>query len=117
MKALIITTEGSPYTKRVNGYSELQEIVGGLIDAVTHHEVKMSAYVNDEGLLLGLPMNRIASVMFGRYLVGDVVVCGVPDEDGNDTDVLEAVVAVAGYNDHIRKWHDEAVADREALSR
>ena len=51
---------------------ELQKYVGGYIEHIQlpHRELLV---VNEEGLLLGLPFNAQASMIFGRPLVGDVV--------------------------------------------
>jgi hypothetical protein len=40
-------------------------------------------YVHDEGLLLGLQPNAVASALFGRFLVGTCVVVGAFDDNGN----------------------------------
>lgn len=117
MRALVIPANGSPYVTNVTGgYKQLQTLVDGLIDAVTHTQMEISGYVNDEGLVLGLPFNKVASVVFSQYLCGDVVVCGTPDEDGNDTDIHEVIIGYCERINSIRKWHEEAVSDREALS-
>lgn len=69
----------------------IQERVGGLIDAVKHvavnqdtdEQMVLVGYINDEGLLLKLPMNPLASIVFNRELVGDVVlVSGTNPESG-----------------------------------
>lgn len=107
MLALVIPAEGKPYLQKVDGgYKELQNLVGGLIDAVNSD--KASCYVNDEGLLIGLPFNRIASILMGRYLVGDAVVCGDVDDDGNDTDVSDEVLHIAGWHYQTLLMHDES---------
>jgi len=51
----------------------LQEAVGGYIEAVTITD-NMVMYVNEEGLLQGLPLNVMATGMSGRHIVGNVVV-------------------------------------------
>lgn len=69
----------------------IQERVGGLIDAVKTQAVNQDndeqmvlvGYINDEGLLLKLPLNPLASLVFNRELVGDVVlVSGTNPENG-----------------------------------
>ena len=50
---------------------ELQALVGGYIEAVPN--VHPIAYCNEEGRLLNLPFNELASQTFGQMLVGDVV--------------------------------------------
>lgn len=108
MRSLVIPAEGKPYLKEVSGgYKELQGLVGGLIDAVNNDQA--SCYVNDEGLLIGLKFNRLASILMGRYLVGDVVMCGHTDDDGNDTDVPESVIESASWFYQAQEMHDESL--------
>lgn len=59
---------------------ELQEIVGGLIDALGVNDDEIMVF-NDEGKLMGLPYNQEATCIFRQrykckdYIVGDVLVC------------------------------------------
>lgn len=108
MEALVIPAEGKPYLTKVSGgYKQLQELVGGLIDAVSNDYA--SAYVNDEGLLIGLKFNRIASILMGRYLVGDAVVCGHTDDEGNDLSVPLLAVENASWLYQAMEMHDESL--------
>lgn len=60
----------------------------------------VTIYINEEGLLRRLPFNSRASFLWWYYvpaareslLVGDVVIVGWPDVDGESTDVPEAVL-------------------------
>lgn len=81
--ALLIKTTGEVEVTTVpeeNGYLVLNELCGGWIDCVRNEDIV--GYVNDEGLLIGLDPNVLASVLFGRPLVGDVVVLGALSEEG-----------------------------------
>ena len=81
--ALVIKTTGEVETTDIpteNGYLVLNELCGGWIDCVRNDDIV--GYVNDEGLLIGLDPNILASVLFGRPLVGDVVVLGALSEEG-----------------------------------
>jgi Domain of unknown function (DUF3846) len=60
---------------------DMQSVVGGWIEPVTLHD--FTVMVNEEGLLLGLPLNLGASGITGRPLVGDVCFVGNPDNYGN----------------------------------
>lgn len=79
----------------VDSDDEYRRIVGGWIEAVDVPVLGISIYVNEEGLVRRLPFNARASAVWwansGRLpnamLVGDAVVVGYPDEDGNVTDV------------------------------
>jgi len=50
---------------------QLQHAVGGYIEAVPG--TRSRAYCNEEGRLIGLRFNRLASERFRQVLVGDVV--------------------------------------------
>lgn len=77
---------------------QMQAAVGGLIQPVDFpaidadgEETFATKYIaNEEGLLMGLPVNVLATVdyqdSFGRYdigLVGDVIEIDYEDDDGN----------------------------------
>lgn len=67
-------------TPSENALYFIQEAVGGYIDCVRGEDIV--GYVNDEGLLIGLPFNPLASILFGQRLVGNVLVVGAFSEDG-----------------------------------
>lgn len=88
-----------PIPVGISGLESIQQLVGGHIDAVVAqadpadfevdgNECEIVGYVHDEGILLGLPLNRLATVMFGRELYGPVVVTGT-DNQGNDAELPE----------------------------
>ena len=52
---------------------EAQEFVGGWIEMV-YLKNGDQMIVNEEGLLLGLPVNRIASAIAGQCIVGNVLI-------------------------------------------
>ena len=58
------------------GYSldELKGFVGGWIEIVPLRGGKIMV-VNEEGLLMGLPVNETASLLARQTIVGDVLVC------------------------------------------
>lgn len=113
-KALIIKTDGTSEIVNIAGTSHLealQSIVGGWIDCVRSENHPVVGYVNDEGLLLGLPINPVATAFFGRILVGDAVVFGAYDEEGEyDGENHDFPIALMGYIDHhavaLRIWND-----------
>ena len=74
MKVLIVEPLKKPYAKKItNSLSSMQEIVGGLIQAIYPFEddPEIALICNDEGKLLGLPLNR-----------------ALRDEDGSIYDVV-----------------------------
>jgi len=83
IEAVVLETDGTVYKidlPKEDSLSILQDTVGGLIDVVRGEN--FVGYVNDEGLLIGLTQNIIASALFGRLLVGNVVIVGALDENG-----------------------------------
>jgi len=79
---------------------DYQAAVDGWIEAVDVPSLGVTIYVNEEGLLRHLPFNPRASFLWWYHvpgahqamLVGDVVIVGPPDDNGDGTDVPEEVV-------------------------
>ena len=53
--------------------AELQGLVGGLIEVVYLEDGKQ-LIVNEEGVLLDLPLNQTASMLAGQPIVGNAVI-------------------------------------------
>lgn len=97
--ALLIKTTGELEITDIpteNGHLVLNELCGGWIDCVRNNDAlgqDIVGYVNDEGLLIGLDPNILASIIFGRPLVGNVVIVGALNEhgeyDGENHDIPE----------------------------
>lgn len=68
--------------------ANMAQIIHGLVDG--HFDVVRPAsrdqhfvgYVHDEGLLIGLEPNALASAIFGRFLCGPCVIVGTLNENG-----------------------------------
>lgn len=77
-----------------NSLTEIQAKVGGYIDSVKTQAINESddtqmvlvGYVHDEGKILNMPMNPLASIVFNRDLVGDVVLVSGTNPDNGDYD-------------------------------
>lgn len=71
----------SPKNKKDYKLKELQEIVGGYIEIVPAVHSDEVIVVNEEGKLLNLPYNPIATLYFqaywdtNDYIVGNVLIC------------------------------------------
>jgi hypothetical protein len=100
--AIIRADPASPIEfKEIEGnlLDEYQAIVGGLIEAVRIPENQftpaMDYYVNEDGLGLQLPFNVRATVLYEvgfrtrGYIVGDAVVIGGVDSEGEDIGLNE----------------------------
>ena len=87
----------NPEEVLINDYKNIQDTVGGCFDCVSYNgeglngePVTLCGYVHDEGLLLGLETNYLATMLFGRMIVGPCVATyalspnGVYDGDDYD---------------------------------
>jgi hypothetical protein len=92
---------------------DYQRAVGGWIEAVDLPAFGSTLFVNEEGVLRGLPFNRRATFLWWFHvpdarkqarLVGDALLVGLPDADGEATD-LPDVALRALLSDEL--WHLE----------
>lgn len=59
---------------------QLQEMVGGYIEIVPIPASfvmgsEMCIVANEEGMIKKLPLNDVASIILGSYILGDVLIC------------------------------------------
>lgn len=80
MNVLVVEPGTLPYEKEINGLQEMQELVGGLIDAIYPYDDPVALVCNDEGLLLGLPFNRSVEGGYGG-ICGTFFVCGLGEDN------------------------------------
>jgi len=82
---------------------DYQSVVGGWIEAVDVPPLGITMYVNEEGLLRKLPFNSRATFLWWyevprvrhqAKLVGDAVLVGLPDPDGESTSIPESTLAL-----------------------
>jgi hypothetical protein len=66
-------TEVHPATGDKFTLEEMQAAVGGLIELVILHDGR-DMWINEEGLILGLPFNISASALYGHPIMGDALV-------------------------------------------
>ena len=82
MKVLIVKPGCKPVTTEIDGtLKTMQSLVGGLIQAVYPFKEPVALICNDEGRLLGLPMNR-----------------GLWDEEGNLYDIVCGTFLICGVS-------------------
>lgn len=84
---LVIPVESLPYLTKVarddRGVSQfLSEAIGGYFDVAYSDDGDYHGYVHDEGLLIGLPINPVATALFGRIMAGPCVVLGRFNDEG-----------------------------------
>lgn len=98
-KALIIKTDGTHEIKEFFtgcSYEVIRDGVGGFIECVNLGFLDWAdMWVNEEGKLDGLPLNSIGTTLWvAEYgptdvIVGDIVITGGPDAEGNTTGLSE----------------------------
>lgn len=80
-----------------------QRLVGGTIQALNLYKPPSTMYINDEGKLLDLrPNPRATSVLWVHnpdfrnhdFVVGDAIIVGQPDEQGNDETAPQELVDI-----------------------
>jgi hypothetical protein len=77
-------------------FADIQDICGGSVEVAPSSD-NVSIWCNEDGIELGLPVNGAANQVWALYdvyqcltedrLVGNVVITGPVDADGNDTDL------------------------------
>lgn len=68
-RAKIIKPEGDKFSLK-----ELQSVVDGYIEYYPSNNKKYKIIVNEEGLLMRLPFNKLSSLAFGIHAVGNVLI-------------------------------------------
>ena len=80
MDGLVVEPGVLPYEKEISGLREMQQTVGGLIQAIYPYPEEVAIVCNEEGLLLNLPFNRSMDGGYGGVF-GTFFVCGLGEED------------------------------------
>ena len=88
MKILVIEPLKLPYVKEINGNLEsMQQIVDGTIQAIYPFDNPEIALIcNDDGKLIGLPLNRALYDKDGKLfdiIAGTFFVCSAPADSEN----------------------------------
>ena len=88
MKVLMVEPGKSPYETEIEGGLEsLQAAVGGDIQATYPYEDPVALICNDEGKLIGMPLNRALYDDGGRMydiVAGNFLIVGLGEEDFTD---------------------------------
>jgi hypothetical protein len=104
MKDGVILTEHSAKHCEVTDSSSINDLVGGWFDCV--YSGDLVGFVHDEGLIQGLPLNPVATALFGSIICGPCVVLrGVSDTGENtgesysltENDLLRVIWLVNAY--------------------
>lgn len=105
IKAAHIRTDGThsffeydPFD--ASSLEQLQQRVGGWIEAAPVFDRRLTMYCNEEGKILGLPINRLATILLQPdahdVIAGDVVLVGGADAEGYDTSLPRDVQIALG---------------------
>ena len=88
MRILVVEPNKAPYEKEMSsGLKSMQEVVGGLIQAIYPFDEPVALVCNEEGKLLGLPPNRaLRDSQTGAIydvVVGTFFLCAAPSDSEN----------------------------------
>lgn len=98
MKAVIVPAKGGPTIVDFNkgdSYDLIQNSVGGTFDCIRLHSIGADMWIHDEGKIIGLPVNSLASMLwfqeygFSDVIAGDALITGGTDEEGNTLGLTE----------------------------
>lgn len=96
MKVLVIEPGKQPVAKEIgNTLKDMQRMVGGYIQAYYPWMDEVAIICNDEGKIMGLPLNRS---IFGEHgelvdiIAGTFFICGAPMDSGKFTDLPEDLI-------------------------
>ena len=95
MKILLIKPEKAPRAAEIDGsLKSMQEIVNGMIEVIYPFEEEIALFCNDEGKLLGLPLNRALrdeeTGTVCEIIAGTFFLCGAPASEGTFTSLTDA---------------------------
>ena len=92
INAILVNPNGSAAHVEIDGLKDMQSMVGGLIEFVSNPEDDFEVIVNEEGLLINLELNTLASILSGRRLVGPAILVGRTDNMGETTSVPKGLM-------------------------
>lgn len=91
MLVLIVEPEKEPVVEEISGgLRGMQKIVGGYIQAIYPFEEQVALVCNEEGILLGLPLNRALRDDEGQIydvIRGTFFLCGAPADSESFSDL------------------------------
>lgn len=96
MKVIIVKPQEKPVVAEINpGLKAMQEVVAGYVEVVYPFEDHVALICNEEGKLLGLPLNRALRAETGEIydiITGTFILCGAPPDSDHFTDLTEAQI-------------------------
>lgn len=93
MKIIVVEPQKKPVVRDIDpGLASMQKLVGGFIEAVYPFDDPVAMICNDEGKLLGLPLNRALYDSTGQIydiIAGTFFLCGAPGDSEDFTSLTE----------------------------
>jgi len=89
LKGVIVRADGMWMPMYDIGLEALQKAVDGYIDVVAARDYTI--FVNDDGIGRQMPINMGLIRLFGQMLVGDSVITGGVDAEGNTLPITDAM--------------------------
>ena len=104
MRILLVEPGKAPRPTEIgDGLESMQVVVGGSIQAVYPFEEPVALVCNDEGKLLGLPLNRVLQLDSGEIydvIAGAFFLCAAPPDSDRFTSLTEE--QIARYSERFR---------------
>jgi hypothetical protein len=117
-KVLSITTDNTVEIKEVDSieYETLYEAVNGLVELVSIND-DIDMWLNEEGKLIGLEPNVLATLLFNKafnekdVIMGNIVITGGADDEGNtvglsDSSIIDIFAMLQDAIDQASKYTD-----------
>ena len=93
MKIIVVEPQKKPVVRDIDpGLASMQKLVGGFIEAVYPFDDPVALICNDEGKLMGLPLNRALYDNTGQIydiIAGTFFLCGAPGDSEDFTSLTE----------------------------
>lgn len=91
MKVIIVKPQEKPVVADIDsGLTAMQEVVSGYIEAVYPFDDHVALVCNEDGKLLGLPLNRALRTESGEIydiIAGTFILCGSPPDSDHFADL------------------------------
>lgn len=112
IKVLVCRPNTAPQVEEIeNSLDSLQSIVGGLVQAIYPHDDDSCILLNDEGKIIGLPVNRPLLDENGDLydiMVGNIIIVRAPEDSEDFESLTDEQISIYSkkYADYIKE--DEA---------
>jgi Domain of unknown function (DUF3846) len=96
---------------------KIHTLIDGWLEPVRQNfNSRVTMYANEDGKRLNLPINFLATILSGLwphdYVVGDVVLVGAPNDEGDDQGLPSDVIGAVQTIDIEASWKKLTEGDR-----